>query len=534
MGSGFCYHLGEWKGRGQLKVVTGEVMARIDQQTIEEVGLPGVVLMERAGQGVARAASELLSRGGKVLILCGPGNNGGDGYVAARLLAEWGYEVDIFGVKKVPKNGDAGINYKILENMGWEIPLIHDESSVKRVFTGEHELIIDALLGTGLQGEVRGIFLEIIEEINERSIPVLSVDIPSGLASSTGEVLGCAVKATKTVTFGLPKVGNVVCPGWLYNGELEVLDIGIPGSVTGEAPGAGETVHDDWARPRLPARPRDAYKGSCGNIIIVGGSPGMTGAPTLAAMAALRSGAGVVTAAVPSSLNNVMEGKLTEAMTLPLPEGEEGYLGVKAHSIIMERARDSHVMVVGPGMGRKKEGDELVSYLVRDYSRPLIIDADGLNALSKPEVLQERPAPTVLTPHPGEMARLLGKTSSEVLSAPWKAARDFAQKYEVIVVLKGPHTLTALPGGMVYVNTSGNEGMATAGSGDVLAGIIGGLIPQISILEEAVVLAVYLHGLAGDLAARQLDILGITAGDMVNMLPAVLRCLKEEDVVGAG
>jgi len=512
-----------------VKLVTGEVMAEIDRRTIEEAGIPGTILMEKAGQGVADKAISMLGPEEKsIMILCGAGNNGGDGFVAARILAHRGYLVHVFLVGNIPQEGEAALNYNILSNIGLEVIDLKDAETLWQATRDrEYDLIIDALLGTGLKGEVRGLAEEAISFINSHEIPVLSIDIPSGLDSSSGKILGQVVDANVTITFGLPKVGLQVYPGCVYSGEVEVIDIGIPHYITEEAETSAIMLEKNWAAQHYPFRSIEAYKGSCGRIFIVGGSRGMTGAPLLAAQAAFRSGAGVVTLGVPVSLNDIIEIKATEVISCPLPESTLGLLGSAALGVIMERAQSNDFLVLGPGLGRGPEIEELVAEILKESSLPIILDADGINALPGPQILKDRRARTILTPHYGEMARLLGVSKEEVLTAPFEVARAFALQWEVILVLKGPHSLVALPDGNMYVNTSGNPGLATAGSGDVLTGVIAGIMGQNLSLTEAVAMGVYLHGKSGDLAVEQKGIYGINAGDLVEFLPQAWKVIQE-------
>jgi len=511
-----------------LKLVTGEIMAEIDRRTIEEAGIPGIVLMEKAGQGVVdQAVSMLGPEERNIMIICGGGNNGGDGFVAARILAHKGYLVHVFLIGDIPQEGDAAVNFRVLGSMGLEVISVRDQETLwHHIREREYHLIIDALLGTGLHGEVRGLAEETISFINSLEIPVLSVDIPSGIDSSSGRVLGQAVEATATVTFGLPKVGLQVYPGCIYTGQMEVIDIGIPRYILEEAPASGIMLEEEWAWKHYPHRSIEAYKGSCGRLFVIGGSLGMTGAPVLAARAAFRSGAGVVTLGIPESLNQVFETKATEVMSCPLPESEPGLLGARALGPILEKIESSDFVVLGPGLGRGPEIEELVEGVIKECDRPLILDADGINGLSGPKMLKDRRARTVLTPHYGEMARLLGISRDEVLRVPFEVARAFALEWEVILVLKGPHTIVALPDGHVYVNTSGNPGLATAGSGDVLTGVITGIMGQNISLPEAVAMGVYLHGRAGDLAVEEKGIYGINAGDLVDYLPRAWKAIQ--------
>ena len=516
-----------------MKLATAEEMRELDRQTIQEVGIPGVVLMENAGRG----AAELIRRryGPKprrVAVLAGRGNNGGDGFVIARYLRGWGWPVEVFlFAERGRVGGDARVNLEIWLKLGGHLRDVPSEEAFEAAKDdiARAELVVDALLGTGLNSEVRGLLRGVIEFVNELGRPVVAVDIPSGLDASTGHILGVAVKADLTPTFGLAKVGQVLHPGVELVGELEVVDIGIPPEVVR---GAGLRTallgpEELDCRPLGP-RPRDSHKGTYGHLLVVAGSPGKTGAAAMASEAALRAGAGLVTLAIPLSLNPILEVKLTEVMTEPVPE-EEGTFSSKSIPRLSALLDGKTALALGPGIGTREGTKEAVLELLRKVQIPVVIDADGLNCLvGKLHVLKECEAPVVITPHPGEMGRLLGISARQVQEDRLQVARRFATEYRCVVVLKGARTVVASSDGRAFINPTGNPGMASGGTGDVLTGVIGGFLAQGVEPLEAAKLAVYLHGLAGDLVARELGEVSLVATDLLEALPWAM-----EEVRGA-
>ncbi len=522
-----------WRNR----LVDAEQMREMDRKTIEEYKIPGELLMESAGRGVFFYIEQNFPFLEDVVIFCGKGNNGGDGFVVARYLANRQIYVSVYLLgKKQELKGDAQLNCQRFLNyardMGELIEVENEEeleSAWERV--SQTNLIIDAIFGTGLNSPVRGLAKRAIEIINEASeefgVPVISVDIPSGVDASNGQVLGEAVWADATVTFGLAKVGHYTFPGASRVGELELVDICIPFEVMESA--RTWLVDQELAFSLLRARRPDAHKGEAGHTLIFAGSVGKTGAGAMAGESALRTGAGLVTLAVPSSLNPILEEKLTEVMTEPVPETSEQTFG----KVSVERAKklmeDKEVIAIGPGIGQNKDVDEFFREILLSAKVPVVIDADGLNSLARQmELLEKTQAPLILTPHPGEMSRLTGLSTKEIQSERLKIAREYAQKWGVILVLKGARTVIASPEGEAFLNLSGNPGMASAGMGDVLTGIIAGLVSQGYSPLEASVLGVYIHGKAGDLAYQELGGVGIIAGDLISRIPATRRWLLEQ------
>ena len=509
-----------------MKLITSEQMRGLDRAAIEEYGLPGVVLMENAGRAVAQEAERMLGEEAlfaRVVVVCGRGNNGGDGFVAARHLSEQAIDVDIYLLAAIEElTGDAATNCLIAQQMGLPIfPNPTDEQLAAAL--AEADLVIDAILGTGVAGEVHGPARVAIEAINQSSQLVLAVDIPSGLSADTGAVLGEAVVADTTVTFGLPKVGHYCYPGRSYCGRVEVADISLPLALLSDPALTTNLTEalDAWLR--LPGRRPDMHKGEAGRLLIVAGSVGMTGAAALAGMAAARAGAGLVTLAVPASLNDILEVKCTEVMTLPLPETDRRSLAPEAAGPILDFAGRCDAVALGPGLSQAPATVELVRSLISQIAVPLVVDADGLNACAgAAELLASRPAPTVCTPHPGELARLIPQTVPAIQADRIEAARQAARELGCVVVLKGAGTVTATPEGTAWVNPTGNAGMATGGVGDVLTGVIGALLAGGATAEDAAVSAVFYHGLAGDLAAADLGQRGLIASDLLDRLPAAL------------
>lgn len=510
-----------------MKIATAAEMREIDKTAMEWFGLPGVALMENAGRAVADRAIAILGepRSKIVFIVCGGGNNGGDGYVAARWLHNRGVRVKLFlAMERSRVTGDALIHLETALRMGIEC---FDQTEPRglekaRIAIAFADLVIDALLGTGFQGELSGPYAESIELMNGSGKKILSVDIPSGVQADTGMIRQKAVQAFCTVTFGLPKPGLLLHPGATSAGQVEVAAIGIPQELLTAATIRQTLVCREYASARLPRRSQDSHKGSNGHVLAVAGSRGLSGAAFLTAQGALRAGAGLVTVAVPESIRTVIETKTTEAMTLELPETLAGGLGADALRLINDFSARASVVLAGPGLGRHEETMETLRELIRTMDRPLVLDADALFALAGHiEILAETDGVAVLTPHPGEMARLTGLSVPQIQADRLGLARRSAMEWGCILVLKGSRTIVAFPDGELFLNPTGNPGMATGGTGDVLAGVIAALIAQGLSSHDAAVAGVYLHGLAGDLAGAD-RLVGMTAMDLVEQLPAAI------------
>lgn len=519
-----------------MRLVTPAEMRLVERQAETNFGLSTILLMENAGARAAEVADRMRA-GGRVVVVGGRGANGGDGFVLARHVAGRGGPVEVFLVgRETELRGDSLTNFQILKRMAagelLTVTAVTDESELQELdgSLARADLVVDALFGTGLRGAVTGLSLAAIRAINRAGRPVLSLDVPSGVDAGTGQVLtdDAPVKAAATVTFGLPKLGLFLYPGATYTGEIVVVDIGLPPSLTHDPALKMHLITGGEVAETLPQRPADTHKGNCGHALLVGGSPGLTGAVALAGEAALRSGAGKVTVAVPRSLNPILEVKLTEAMSLPLAESEAQTVDVGAAEPLLAWAARCQAVGIGGGMGTNEGVGDFLRDFLAGLSLPVVIDADALRLMAaRPELFREiltrRKVPAVLTPHPGEMAALMSLPVDAVERYRVDAAREVAQSWRSILVLKGAHTVIATPDGELYLNPTGNPGLATGGTGDVLTGVITSLLAQGMAPRQAAVAGVYLHGLAGDLVAEEQGLIGMAAGDVVRWLPRAIR-----------
>jgi NAD(P)H-hydrate epimerase len=501
-------------------------MRDADRQTIDEIGIPSMVLMENAGRQVVaalEAAYDDLSEK-HVAVLCGPGNNGGDGFVVARTLHQRGIAVSVFVVATLTAvKGDARLNIEILGRLGLTVVEISDEQSWDLHFSeiSQCDLIVDAIFGTGLKSPLAGMMETVAGDVNASGIPVIAVDMPSGLSADHNEPIGECIEAAMTVTLAAPKLPLVLPPGEAKAGNIVVADIGIPPEVTENLAGPRiDLLTRDAMRQLLQPREADSHKGDYGHVLVIAGSRGKTGAAHLAAVGALRSGAGLVTVATPRTAQPIVAAMGAEYMTVALEENTDGMLSAGALEQVLQLEQD--VIVAGPGLGRGPDVTVFVQELVARSESPLVLDADALNALSSdPDRLQsggEGTRPIVITPHPGEMARLANTSVDEVQASRLDVARDFAVQHQIYVVLKGYRTLIATPEGRVFINPLGNPGMATGGTGDVLAGVLAAWLAQLLDAEAACKIAVYLHALAGDLTEADEGEVAMTAGDLAGHL----------------
>ena len=487
-------------------------MREVDAWAIEDQGVPSLDLMERAGAGLARLTAAL-ARPGPVRVVIGKGNNGGDGLVAARLLREDGREVDVLSVAPPDElRGDPAAN---LERLPGPPP---EPFAPERL--GGSGAVVDALLGTGFEGSPREPVSSAIAAINAHDGPVAACDVPSGVNASSGEIEGEAVRAAATATFHGSKIGLHVEPGKSHAGLVEVVEIGIPRGAP-SARGAGlisERVLDLY-----PRRARTGSKFSSGVVVIAGGSLGLTGAPTMAARSAQRAGAGYVQVAVPGPVQPSVDLRLLEQMSRGLPD-DDGFHTPEGVNIVAEMAERAGAVVLGPGIGRAESATEFARGVARAVEAPLLVDADGLNAhAGRLELLTERPAPTILTPHEGELGRLLETHADEVRAHRLRHAREAAERSGAIVLLKGDDTIVAAPGGPVAINPSGTPALATAGTGDVLSGLIGALLSKGLGAFEAAALGAFAHALAGQAAADEIGVDHVMAGDVIDALPRGFR-----------
>jgi ADP-dependent NAD(P)H-hydrate dehydratase / NAD(P)H-hydrate epimerase len=505
-----------------MRVLNAAQMRDADRQTIDEIGIPSMVLMENAGRQVVAALEaayeDLTDR--HVAVLCGPGNNGGDGFVVARTLHQRGVEVSVFVIATIASiKGDARLNLEILGRLGLTTVEISDEQSWDLHFSeiSQCELIVDAIFGTGLKSPLSGMLETVTADVNASGIPVVAVDLPTGLSADHAEPIGECIRATMTVTLAAPKLPLVLPPGEGFAGNIVVADIGIPPEVLENLAGPRlELLTREAMREILPPRESDSHKGDYGHVLVIAGSRGKTGAAHLAAVGALRSGAGLVSIATPQSVQPIVAAMGAEYMTVPLEESAEGTVAAGALDRILDSEQD--VIAAGPGLGRGPDVTVFVQELVAKTQSPLVLDADALNALATdPDRLQnggEGARAIVITPHPGEMARLANTSVDEVQASRLDVARDFAVQHQIYVVLKGYRTLIATPDGKVFINPLGNPGMATGGTGDVLTGVLAAWLAQLLDAEAACKIAVYLHALAGDLAEADEGEVAMTAGDL--------------------
>lgn len=514
-----------------MKVVSGQTMQEIDRKAVELGGVTGLELMERAGLNCAGIiASRYASLAGrKVAIFAGKGNNGGDGFVIARILHGMGWDVTLLlHGERGEVGGDALVN---LERLPHGVKLLDAAAAGETGLRGllaESTLVVDAMLGTGLKSEVAALYATSICLINAVALPVVAVDIPSGVDASSGRILGVAVRAELTVTFALAKLGHVIHPGADCCGELMVTDIGIPEELATAAPGV---EFFDWASAAriLRRRERGCHKGDNGHSLIIAGSIGKSGAAAMAANSAMRSGAGLVTLAAPESIHAILEMKSTEAMTVPLEDNGSGALSKGAYGRIIELLEGKDVAAIGPGLGGAVETRELVRMVVAGVRVPLVMDADALNAIAgRLDLVKSAPSPAiVMTPHPGEMSRLAGVSVGEIEADRLGVAASFAAGNGVYLILKGAGTVIAAPDGRLALNSSGNPGMASGGMGDVLTGTVTALLAQGYEPFAACCLAVFCHGAAGDAVALEKGEIGIVATDLQEMLPYVFKMIFE-------
>lgn len=515
------------------KIITSAQMQALDRRTITEAGVPGRTLMERAGCGVADCLEQTFGspRGKRVTVLCGKGNNGGDGFVVARLLHRRQAKVRVLTMTPLSElSRDAAVMYRqFIRVAGQSRIRPYSSNAQAQPLLRESNIVIDALFGTGLSAEVSGRYADAIDSINEAGKPVVSIDLPSGLHADTGIALGRAVRAALTVTFGLPKLGLYVNHGIDHAGRVAIVDIGIPQAFIDAVESRTTLITDSFVRASLPVRKPSSHKGTYGHAGIIAGSVGKTGAAAMAAKAALRVGTGLVTVAIPSSVNDVLEAKLLEAMTVPMPETKARTFSRTAFDRLSAFIAARTSIAIGPGLSTHPETVELVQTLVKQLDRPAVLDADALNALAgRASLLTECKTPPILTPHPGEMARLETDATPQSVNADRiGTATRFARERGVFVVLKGARTVIARPDGAVAICPTGNPGMATAGTGDVLTGMTVGLLAQGLPPWEAACVATYLHGYAGDLAAATTGQAGMIAGDVIEQISHALKAFHE-------
>ena len=505
-----------------MRILNAAQMREADRRTIQDVGIASLVLMENAGRQVVAAMESLYAdlSERRIAVVCGKGNNGGDGFVVARTLQQRGFECSVFVIGPLGEiKGDARTNLNILGNIGQTVVEVADETAweLHGAEIAGHDLIVDAMFGTGLSTPLTGFLETVVADLNESGVPIAAIDLPSGMSADTSDLIGDCIEATVTVTLGAPKVPLVLPPAENKAGEVVIADIGIPNGIFEELDGPRlELLTREQMRALLPPRAVDAHKGDFGRVLVVSGSVGKTGAAVLCAQGALRAGAGLVTVASPRSCQPIIAAHGAEYMTEGLDEGESG--GVAASAIDQVLEMDADVIVAGPGLGQDDDVKTFVQQLVDAYEGPLVLDADALNAfVDDPSLLVGREGrDLIITPHPGEMARLVGCTVEDLQANRMAIATDFAKRHQLYVILKGYRTLVVTPDEKVFVNPTGSPGMATGGTGDVLAGMLAAILAQLLDAEAACKLAVYLHGSAGELADADNGEVSMTAGDLVD------------------
>ncbi|SDZ13114.1 NAD(P)H-hydrate epimerase [Evansella caseinilytica] len=511
-----------------MYVVTGDEMRQIDRYTMESIGLKEETLMESAGQSFCRQLIPTLGKNERIVVLIGTGNNGGDGFVIGRLLQDAGYETDVWVIPPEEKiHGTAKTHKLIYERSGYQwVSYAAGAAHRLEKQLRQATVIIDALLGTGLIGKPRSPYREVIDIVNAAKGRIISVDIPSGIPSKEGNDADIAgVKADETYSFQAPKLSAFRYPEAGYYGKLRVLDIGIPAKAFRDLSIVRKVIAEDGVRDTLPNRAPNAHKGSVGKALIIGGSRTMTGAPVLSTNACLRAGAGLITLAVPEEIQSIVSVKTTEATFFPIESDNGSWeLDTFAEAFPLHGFQS---IAIGPGLGRAQSHHYFSVF--DQYEGSLVIDADGLYYLSR-ELAEwtngRKGGPTIITPHPGEMAALTGKTIAEVEKNRFAISKQFACAYRMYVVLKGPYTIITTPEGVQWVNTTGKPSLAKGGSGDVLTGIITAFLLQHRCVSEALCNAVHIHGKLADKLAETHDIISVTASDLVESLPVVLRSYR--------
>lgn len=506
-------------------------MKKVDTWAIKRLRIPGAVLMENAGRGCVNIIEEYFDLENlRVLIICGTGNNGGDGFVIGRHLQNRNAIVKIILIGKGSQlKGDALLNYRLAKKSKIEIHETKNAQSIKQLDnTFNPVVIVDALFGTGFKGAPKGIFRKVIETIIETDAFVFSVDIPSGINGDDGQYEKSCVIADATATMCLPKRGNLLYPGREFCGDLYVVDIGIPYNLIDE--GFPRIVEFEDINRLLPLRPPDGNKGTFGNILIIAGARGFSGAAAMAAISALKVGGGLVRLAAPEGIINALESKLLEVVKVPLPQTDEETISVNAIPILQQHLPKTDVVVIGPGITTHPETAQFLFEFLPHVSVPIIIDADAINIIAQDiKFFKKIRTPFILTPHPGELSRLIKQTPQEINLKRVDLAPKLAKEYSGVLILKGAPTIIASPDGDVYVNPTGNSGLASAGSGDVLVGMISGFLAQNLTPTEASTIAVFLHGLCAELAMEDSNEYALTAGDLITNIPHAINYILRRD-----
>jgi ADP-dependent NAD(P)H-hydrate dehydratase / NAD(P)H-hydrate epimerase len=504
-----------------MKIATIDQMRAMDQSAIEDFGIPETLLMENAGLAAYRVLRDRFPLAGRrILALCGSGNNGGDGLVVARkVFSDGGHAQVLLLGDPTRYRGASAVNWEIVQQMGIEV-IPYSTTAIVEDLLSACDVIVDGLLGTGLSKPVRGHYGDVIARVNASDRPVMSLDIPSGIHGDTGQIMGTAIRADLTVTFGLPKIGNLLYPGHQHAGTLYVSHISFPPALT-RADHLTVAINHP---PQIPDRSPWGHKGSFGDTLFIAGAAGYYGAPYLAGMAHLKTGGGYTRLAAPASIVPTLAARGPEIVFLPQVETDTGSIALGNLDALVAIARSRDMVVIGPGLSLNEETAQLVRGLAETVRVPMLIDGDGLAAIgNSPEILRNRPGDTVLTPHPGEMTRLTGLSLNAIQDDPIGILQKTADQLQATIVLKGAHSLIGFPDQRVFVNMTGNHAMATAGSGDVLTGAIAAMLGAGLPLDMAVCKGVELHGLAGDMAAEVMGADGVTASDILAYLPDAVR-----------
>jgi ADP-dependent NAD(P)H-hydrate dehydratase / NAD(P)H-hydrate epimerase len=513
-----------------MKIAAVQEMKNIDRRAVRDFGIPGTVLMENAAAAVLLEMEKFFGglAGRRIGIICGKGNNGGDGLALARRLRIRGAAVRVALLSSFAEvSGEARVNLSILRKTGVELAQRAGKDALAGLVSWS-DILVDAMLGIGLSSPPQGAYARAVAMVNESDKPVVAVDIPTGVDADTGEVRGAAVRADLTVTMGLLKRGLVFHPGARLAGKVKVADLGMPAEAIEKEKIAMRLLDRRAVAGALRRRIPDAHKGAFGHLLIVAGSPGKAGAAVMAARGALRSGAGLVSVAAPNGIVPVIQAQVAEAMCVPSWESIEGTVGLGAEEELLKAANKLSACVIGPGLSAHYETVQAVRGLIQGLKVPAVVDADGLNALAGfTDLLKKAKGPLILTPHPGEMGRLLGMPPHEVQKDRAGIAVAFARDHKVTLVLKGAGTVVATPSGQVFINSTGNPGMASGGTGDVLSGMIGGFLAQGCDATASACLGVYAHGLAGDLAAEEQGEVSMIAGDLIGRIPEAMKEIAE-------
>jgi len=507
-----------------VKVSTVEMMRSLDNGAMENYHIPDKILMENAGNAAYFVIhDEFGIKGKRFVVFCGIGNNGGDGFVVARKLHSNGGLVTVFLLNDSEKlKGCARDNFDILSAIPVTIERISSIGQTNDAVT-HCDAVVDALFGTGLTRSITGLYKDVIELINKTNKPVFSIDVPSGINGDTGQIMGCAIKADYTVTFGLPKLGNLLYPGFGMCGKLYVTHISFPPSHYNN-----KNIRVETNDPlTIPERDEDTHKGDYGKALFIAGSSQYLGAPYFSAFSFLKAGGGLSYLASPKSITPFLANKGSEIVFLPQTETDEGNLSERSKNEILEFSDNVDIVIIGPGLSLNEETQELVRKLVTDINKPIIIDGDGITAIAKDiDIIKNRKETTILTPHLGEMSRITKMDVEKIKKDRIPILFDTSMELNAYIILKGAHTLISHPEKHIFINMSGNPGMATAGCGDVLAGTVAAMFGLGLSTEDSIRMGVFIHGLSGDLAMRDIGEDGITANDIMNYLPEAIRHLR--------